>query len=292
MRQAVATLSQQVAARMAVQENHLESLSKRLNMNFAVEAQKSCQFDPWTVRSEHSPEALRNPHFREAAIKHHFPDGSYCCQLTKRTTNLVAAHIFPSGGNSLCRDFAQLTIEEVQSPRNSLILIDALEKAFDARRFCFVAGSEQDVYRVVKLLPKFRRGSAKDPYLEALDLIPEGLEVKLSGVSKTALSYHCFMAYKLAVDNKWISKRDKPRFFGTPPKGGGSALSLLYEIASRKVNSQSSIRLIFCQFKASSESSPALSDKVNSKSSIRFIFCQFKDSESSPGSPAAVDHSC
>ena len=140
------------------------------------------------------------------------------CQVTDRVKNVIASHIVPF---SEIRDYT--SDHDLMSAKNGLMLVKAVERAFDRRRFCFVATSMKNEFKLQILDPQLlaERIAAGGEYFRDFD--QKILNLRLHAPSFTLLAKHASSALRKAERLKWIDavrlEQLKPLVeFHSPPK--------------------------------------------------------------------------
>ena len=106
-----------------------------------------------------SSRSTRDSTFRQEAVAFYFQEDNPECMLTDNTVRVEAAHIAPVGAADRLPKYG-LTEEDVNSPRNSLLLNRQIHLAFDKRQLTFLWDFIRDRFYCLVLDPKLR--SARD----------------------------------------------------------------------------------------------------------------------------------
>jgi hypothetical protein len=172
---------------------------------------------------------------------------------------VTAAHLLPR--NAPSHILRELSINDVDNVQNNLILCKNIDKAFEEKKLCFVADSEERCFimkiwdkRVVRTLLFDRDEEARTigSYSGCKMRFEEG---KMP--FKRVLSLHAQCSYETAKKKKWITEEEpKPKEYGTPPP-----LDSIYVPSLRDMHQQSSTDLTRMATSSSSDwNSPRAQD--------------------------------
>jgi len=183
--------------------------------------------DFWTVKSvsssssnSQSQKKRKNAQFRKNLIDYY--GGEERCMVTGIAATgqeLTAGHIWRASQDknpALQRRFG-LTTEDVESPRNGLLLLTTIEDAFDDKRLCFFYNFTKEEIQLHILDPSLVENKEEyAPGHQFSELEGKALNLNRQPLSKgpfrRLLASHCKGTYAHALKCKWITKNDFEKF--------------------------------------------------------------------------------
>ena len=193
--------------------------------------------NPWTPSKV---TGTRDDHFRNNLKKHLGITGNNIpCMLTRRVGNgeqVCGAHILPCSTPEHTFFDLNMTVDDLNSPRNGLFLSKNVEIEFDLLHLSFVPKDvlHPNLFKMVIWSDKSRYKPIWDGHDDLIGQY-EGCTLTLDGHKpfRRALSFQAYQAHEHARGRS----EDRHQEFGTPPSNFSTMRSLLeaaYETAYRE----------------------------------------------------------
>ena len=154
--------------------------------------------------------------------------------------DILAAHILPSSTIVDIADVLEMSLDDIQSTRNGLLLCSKIKESFDKLELSFVPVDilHPSQYKMVIWKDSCK---AKSVMKGSLKLIGEYDEVSLElgelEPYRRALSYQALLAYgKLSISDGNKLLQSKPEYFSNPPKS--SDLDRILSLKSTTTHSE------------------------------------------------------
>lgn len=139
---------------------------------------------------------------------------------------VVAAHLIPR--STKLDTLFRVGVDDVNSPRNSMMVAKGIEEAYDTLRVTFLRDTLgrfrltilDPAVRETAIFPssRFTIGSVEHCQIEQFQVVAPDGSVSLRRPFKRVLSYHAHLAYHNALCQRWITDREmaEPPEVGTP----------------------------------------------------------------------------
>jgi hypothetical protein len=179
-----------------------------------VVTQKRKRLDCWTAskRSKDEQAGFKNElidYYERGDSKHN--DELYCMVLNRQypREKVRASHIWKFATHGEGLDEFGLKSADVRSPRNGLLLSEALEAAFDNRDVCFIYNPIKKAIQVFVLNPEIKGNLVSPSTTKTFnDIDGEPLHGKKMPFRRL-LAWHAKLALEHALARGWIDSVDK-----------------------------------------------------------------------------------